>query len=722
MTTTFLRRIGFLLIILLFSSPVWAQRYSIQGVLRDSSESLAGATVMLLKSADSTLAAYTRTDANGRFLIRYVQGGEYTLKCTYFGYHNLQKRIDASGEQSLIDVGDLPMLSKNNVLHTTDIVAQTSAVTLRGDTIEYNAAAYYVKPNATAEDLLKQMPGIEVDKDGTITAQGEEIKTVTVDGKKFFGDDPKLATQNLPANAVDKVQVYDKKSEQATFSGVDDGKKEKAINLELKEDKKKGWFGKAAAGGGSDFHEDPDAANMGRFEGNTTLNRFSPKRQLSILGLANNVNRPGFSFNEYMDFTGASRQMAAGGGAQSITIFRTSEDDDPVPLDFGSNNGFLQTFAGGVNLNQEYGKSALKSNINANYFYNEPTKNYIRDYARQTLLPDNSFATVENTTQESHAKNHRIAMTVDQKIDSFNSVQLTSTFVRSATDGVLNKQSLTFDNDQNRINDINRNAATEGIRNNLNGALLWRHRFARKGRSLSTNFEAVSNQNESESQSRATTNFYDDQENLDSILVVNQNQFNQTNVFRWGNQTNYTEPLGNKRFLELTYQFQNALNTSDREVYDVSGEITTLNPALSNAYDNRFTFHRAGAGFRINRKTWNGSLGFNAQTATIEGEIRSGAGVVVIEDYQHLLPRLDFNYEFAPSKRLRFNYNTDITAPTVQQLQPVADLSDPLSVMEGNPNLAPEYSHQANANFLCLMRKKEPISPLEVMRASLKMP
>lgn len=686
-----------LLVLLLVPFLLFSQTHTLRGVLQDSTQApLEMATVMLLHPQDSSLLFFTRSQPGGGFEFKNLNNGNYLLRATYFGYENLQRPVQINAaDPGEVSLGILPMQVKNTLLGEVQVTGEANPVTIKNDTIEYNAGSFKVKENSVVEDLLKKLPGVEVERDGTVKAQGEEVKNVLVDGKKFFGNDPKIATQNLPADAVDKVQVFDKKSDQAVFSGIDDGQREKTINLDLKEDKKNGWFGQASAGGGSDVKESP---NDFRYEGRTNLNRFKPKQQISLLGMANNVNQAGFSIDDYMAFSGAMRQMMGGGGMVRLQF--SSDGNNDVPLDFGGQNeGFLKTWAGGLNFNQEYGKK-YTGDLNTSYFYTQTDRDYARNTNRESFLPNGNFLSNESSTQNSSADNHRLNMTLDQKIDSFNSVQLTSAFIYSLSNTNTTSTAQTLAAGGQPVNDGKRSYQSDATGANWTGGLLYRHKFNKKGRTFSTNLTAGLNNSTSESSSFSENRFFDDGNQPARKDTIDQNQDFKNDVLNLGARATFTEPLGKRRYLELSYNYSLAESRADKDVYDrVAGE-RNYNPLLSNAYTNRFDYHRAGAGFRINRKSWNGSTGLDLQTATLDGEVTSGQGQPVRQTFQHLLPRLDFNYDFTDSKHLRFGYTTDINAPTVQQLQPVPDFSDPLNITEGNPSLKPEYVHNGNVSYM----------------------
>ncbi|MFB6305615.1 MAG: carboxypeptidase regulatory-like domain-containing protein, partial [Flavobacteriales bacterium] len=281
----------------------------VYGTVQDSAgKPLSFTSVVMLTPGDSTIYKHTTTSNEGKYRFKDVKKGEYILQMTYMGYRDISKKVSLKGKGKELDRGVTIMKQKSKQLEGVKVEDKKVPVKMEGDTIKYDADAYKSDPNDKVEDLLDQMPGVNVDKEGNVKAQGEDVEKVLVDGKEFFGDDPKIATKNLPADAVDEVESYNKKSDQAEFSGVDDGKRKKTLNLELKENKKSGYFGNASGGYGTGG----DTKN--RYKGKFNLNRFSPKTQLSFLGMANNVNKRGFSFKDYMTFMGGSDALMSGGG------------------------------------------------------------------------------------------------------------------------------------------------------------------------------------------------------------------------------------------------------------------------------------------------------------------------------------------------------------------------------------------------------------------------
>jgi hypothetical protein len=308
-----MRKIYPLIFLVLLATTTQAQKNgSVKGVAFDtiSKQPVTSATVSVLDKKDSSLVTFTMTDNSGKFELRGIPNGDYRLMITHVNYHNSNVAFTITDEKKNADLGNLILNDKNKVLEEVIVTNEDPPVTLIGDTIQYNAGSFKTAPNANVEQLLKRLPGVKVEKDGTIKAQGETVNRVLVDGKEFFGNDPKIATRNLPADAIDKVQVYDKQSDQAELTGFDDGNYEKTINLKLKKDKKKGIFGKISAGAG----------DKERYQGQFNVNSFKGARQISALGMGNNTNAEGFSFNDIMNFTGALNQLMRGGGNINLNI------------------------------------------------------------------------------------------------------------------------------------------------------------------------------------------------------------------------------------------------------------------------------------------------------------------------------------------------------------------------------------------------------------------
>jgi hypothetical protein len=663
------------------SSVVCAQKYSLKGQLTDTLRNpLASATILVLSSKDSSLVNFGMTNTTGFFSVRNIPKGEYVFKATYVSFRSYMQKISTPPEGFEIDLDTIRMEPVANELEAVEVRAERTPVTIKKDTIEFNAGSFKTKENAVVEDLLKKLPGVEVDNDGTIRAQGEQVRRVTVDGKNFFGNDPKLATKNLPANAVDKVQVFDKKSDQAAFSGIDDGQREKTINLELKEEKRHGFFGSIMGGAGTDH----------RFQGRTSLNKFSKGRQLSFLGMGNNVNDQGFSMDDYMNFTGGSQQMMSGG---AMRFEFNGDNQNGVPLNFGNRaNGIMTNYAGGVNFNNEFSK---KTEINGSYFYNYLNHDKDQTSLRQNFLPSGNFTFNQNSRQHNTNSNHRVNVMLDHKLDSLNSVKLTTNISYNDTDSETKSTSENRSPDNKALNASDRLSLSSGTTSSLNSSLLWRHKFRKKGRTVSSNLQLGLSNSDRDGLLQALNHFYQPQ---DSVSEIMQSNFQSTDYQSYGATFSYTEPLGKRKYLEANYSYRQNLNAVDRKVYDVNNEEPVLNSQLSNQYSSNYQYHRAGMNFRLVRTNFDFTVGSSVQRTDLKGKLNK-LNANIDRTFQNVLPVMRFNYDFSNTRHLNFDYETSVQEPTIQQLQPVVDNSDPLNLYIGNPNLRPAYSQSWRVNF-----------------------
>lgn len=365
---------------------------NITGEVTDTEgEKLIAATVMLLNAQDSVLASFAMTDEQGHFTIKNAKAGSYLLRVNYVGYSPLDQKLELKSAD--VNVGQI----KLNPTELQEVVVEGEAIpiNMKKDTIEYNAAAFETKPNAVVEDLLKKLPGMEVDRDGTIKSQGETVNKVLVDGKEFFGNDPKMATKNLPADAVNKVQVFDQKSEFSQFSGVDDGNDEKTINLELKEDHKKGTFGTASAGYGTDE----------RYKLSANINQFREDNQFSFIGKHNNINEQGFSTGEYISFMGGLGNLSSGGGG-----FRLGGGG--VPISNGLSDGFVNSSSAGLNFNRDFSE---KVELRTSYLYSRIENITLKETDRTNFVNDQTFETNEVSDNNSSGSNHNINLNLKAK-------------------------------------------------------------------------------------------------------------------------------------------------------------------------------------------------------------------------------------------------------------------------------------------------------------------
>lgn len=664
----------------------YAQTGSVKGSAFDcaSMQHVANATVTVLQVKDSSLVSFTMTDNIGRFEITSIPAGRYRLLITHVNYHNIAIPFTIDEQHKMHDMGSITLYDKNKMLTEVVVEAEAPPVTMSGDTVIYNAGSFKTQPNASVEDLLKKMPGIKVEKDGTIKAQGDKVKKVLVDGKEFFGNDPKVATKNLPADAIDKVQVYDKMSDQAQLTGIDDGNSERTINLKLKKDKKKGMFGKIKGAYGTDD----------RYQGSANLNSFKGARQFSVIGTANNTNAEGFSFMDILNFTGALNQQRSSGGDIQINI----ADDDPLAGLLGGNSiGINTTAGGGMNYNNIIG---TKTDLQSNYFfssYNPYRESHIQ---RQYFVPANIYT--ENSVSQNNNDNHRLNFMADYQIDSFNSLKLTPSLTYQNSRMSKTSQYQTANPNGTLTNDGTSayNSGSDGY--NFGGSLLYRRRFHKKGRTLSFNLSGTANNSNGDDRLSSLINFYDSTGTpflRDSISQISNRHADQKG---YNARLVYTEPIFKKYLLELSAGNDHLKDIADKNTYDynpVSGRYDLLDNPLTNKYQNDYDNKTVGIRIRRQTRKYNYAVGFSWHTADLEGKANSEIkDSLISRQFSDLLPNARFQYRFSQFKSVTFLYSTATNPPTIAQLQPLADNSNPLYVKLGNPSLQEEYSHTMRMN------------------------
>ncbi len=664
---------------------------NVKGIVFDTiaKQPVAAATITVLQRSDSSLVTFTMTNSRGEFSLANVPYGDYRLLVTHVNYHNVNKFFTINDANNNVDFPNVEVSDKNKVLEEVVVMAEAPPVTLIGDTVQYNAGSFKTKPNAVVEDLLKKMPGIQVEKDGTVKAQGQTVNRVLVDGKEFFGNDPKIATKNLPADAVDKVQVYDKQSDMAQLTGFDDGQSEKTINLKLKKDKKKGVFGKVNAGGGTD----------GRYQGRFNVNSFKGARQMSVIGMGNNTNAEGFSFMDILSFSGGKNQLGGGGGG-GLNINISSNDPMAGAMGGGNNNAINTSWAGGANYNNIIGN---KMEIQSNYFFSRYNPVTDQKLSRQYILPDSTYFYNQNSRTNNLSYSHRFNLTYDYLIDSMHSLKFTPTLsLQNAKNQSLSKYETLSEQLIRSNNGFSNNyAASDGY--NFNGTLLFRKKFNRRGRTLSVSLGSTLNNSEGNGQLGSVNEFY----NRSGLSVktdsINQQSFSESEVRGYTTRAVYTEPLFKRSLVELSVSKNESRSVSDKVTYDFnqsSGKHDMINPLLTNNYENIYGTTTAGIRVRTQKKKYNYSFGLTWQNADLKGTIKSGIkDSVITKSFYNLLPNARFQYNFTRFKNLQLDYRASTNQPSVSQLQPIPDISNPLNIRMGNPNLKQEFTHRINASY-----------------------
>ncbi len=664
---------------------------SVKGIVFDtiSKQPVGAATITVLQRSDSSLVTFTMTTNKGEFTLNNIGYGDYRLLVTHVNYHNVNKYFTINEAHKAVDLANIEVSDKNKVLEEVVVQAEAPPVTLIGDTVQYNAGSFKTKPNSVVEDLLKKMPGIQVEKDGTVKAQGQEVKKVLVDGKEFFGNDPKVATKNLPADAVDKVQVYDKQSDMAQLTGFDDGNSEKTINLKLKKDKKKGVFGKVNAGGGTE----------GRYQGKFNVNSFKGARQMSVIGMANNTNAEGFSFMDILSFSGGMNQLGGGGGG-NMSINISSNDAMASAMGGGNNRAINTSWAGGANYNNIIG---TKMEVQSNYFFSRYNPVTNQKLSRQYVLPDSTYFYNQNAFSNNLSYSHRFNLTYDYLIDSMHSLKFTpSVSVQKSKNHSMSEYE-TLSEQLMRSNNGFSNNYTTSDGYNFSGTALFRKKFKKRGRTFSFSLGTTLNNSDGEGELESVNQFYNRSGVLAKTDSINQRSFSESEVRGYSTRAVYTEPILKKSLLELSLSKNETRSLSDKITYDynkTSGKHDMVNPLLTNNYENNYGTTTAGLRIRTQKKKYNYSVGVTWQNADLEGTIRTGVKDSIInKSFYNFLPNARFQYNFTRFKNLQLDYRASTNQPTVSQLQPVPDISNPLNVKLGNPDLKQEYTHRVNVNY-----------------------
>lgn len=675
-----------LLICLLSSAGMAQKNGTVKGIAFDtiSKQPVAAATVTVLERKDSSLAAFTMTGPDGRFEVKGLSNGDYRLLITHVNYHNSNNYFSVTDGNKNPNLGNLVINDKAKVLEEVVLANEAPPVTLINDTIQYNAGSFKTPPNASVEQLLKKLPGVKVEKDGTIKAQGEKVTRVLVDGKEFFGNDPKVATKNLPADAVDKVQVYDKQSDQAQLTGFEDGNYEKTINLKLKKDKKKGMFGKINAGGGT----------KERYEGKFNINSFKGARQFSAIGMGNNTNAEGFSFMDILNFTGELARMQRGGGG-NININMSGDEAAAMGMNAGGRNGGINTtWGGGINYNNIIG---TKLDMQSNYFYNRFNPTQESNIQRQYFLPDSSYFYNQNSFSNNLSNNHRLNLNLLYQLDSMSTIRVVPSFSYQQTD---NKSRTDY-----QIMGENKTLSNEGFSDNtasnkgytFRNDITWRKKFSRKGRTFSLSLQTSLNESDGNGSLSSVNNFYDPSGALLRKDTLNQQSETNGGLRGYTARAVYTEPIWKKSLLELSAGRSNTISTSQKQTWDYnkgSGKFDQLNAQLTNDFENTYGYTTAGIRFRTQKGKYSFALGSSWQRAELEGKIISGnKDSLISKTFHNLLPNARLQYNFSKFKNVSVTYNTSTNQPSMAQLQPVPDNSNPLLIRRGNPDLKQEFNH-----------------------------
>lgn len=676
------------LVILCFCSiTLFAQSaYSVKGAVLDtvSNAKLVNSSVSVLRAKDSILLKFTRVDANGLFTMENLPKGKLLLLVTYPGYADYLEPFHLDSIKSKIDFGRIKLNLTARLLQDVIIKGKAVAIKIKGDTTEFNASAYQVPPNAKVEDLLKQLPGIQVDKDGNITAQGQKVNKVLVDGEEFFGDDPTLVTKNLRADMVDKVQLYDKKSDQAAFTGIDDDKKAKTLNIKLKDDKKNGYFGKLEVAGATDKY----------YEEQGMFNIFKGKQKFSAYGTLSNTGKIGLGWQDDTKF-GAGDNVEFGDGFISI-----NDDGKDALSSFNGRydgQGFPIARTGGIHYDSKWNSD--KESINTNYKVGSLNVEGNRSTDNQNNLPTGIIKTNSNEIFDNFMFRQKLAATYQVKIDSTSTIKI-------SVDGTARNSEANSDFTTSSLrNDSLINSTTRSVYNTVhdkifNAKLLWTKKLKKKGRTLSVNLVESYNESESNGFLRSANKFYGQTGAVDSTQLVNQYKTSNIRSSNFNTNIAYTEPLAKYLALIVNYGLGIGNNHSDRKSFNPSpaGQYDVLDQQYSNDYQINELSNQGGAIF--NYKKSKTMVNFGTKLTNVNFDQKNLYDNSTFKrDFVNWKPEASYQYKFSQQQSIDIHYNGNTTQPTIDQIQPVVVNTDPLNIVLGNPDLRPSFTNRISAYY-----------------------
>lgn len=670
-----------------FSLVAQEKGYAIKGTVMDtvSNVQLAQASIVLVHARDSMLYRFTRTDANGNFLLDSLVTGEYMLFATYPEYADYVERFTVDSTTSTIDFGSLGLVLRAKLLEEV-LVNRSQPITIRGDTTEYDAASFTIQPNSKVEDLLKQLPGIQVDQDGKITAQGQAVNKVLVDGEEFFGDDPTLVTRNLRGDMVDKVQLYDKRSDQAEFTGIDDGERTKTLNITLKDDKKKGYFGKADAGVGTND----------MYQGQAMFNRFNDKQRFSVYGTVGNTGRTGLGWEDNQRYAGSNNVSLTDGGG--IMVTGGSGDELESFNGHYDGRGIPSALTGGAHYSNKWNDG--KHSINGNYKIGELGVRGSSNTITQNNLPTGAINTVSDQSFDNRLFRQKAGAIYEAQFDSTSTLKVTveGTLRNAQTDN--DYQSQATDAGGGLLNRSMRQVTNDTDGRQANISALWTKKLRKAGRTLSWDLNESIDQSRSRGFLYAENSFYDRTGTIDSVAVVDQLKVNDRINSVFNSNFTYSEPFTEALSLVLNYRFTASSGTSLRQSFNPVGvdNYTDLDSLFSNDFKLNQLANQLGAIF--NYKKGKSTLNFGTRISRVQfNQTDRYTDNRFERRFTNYNPQARWQYRFSQQKSFNISYNGSNTQPSIDQIQPIRVNDDPLNIVLGNPDLKPSFTNRLNAQY-----------------------
>lgn len=688
------------------STPAFAQQpdavYTVKGLVWDSEADapLPGVNVAMSAVIDSTRQFGQISDAEGQFRIKIARRGAYRIRFSFVGYEPHEQRIVVLSPE--LDLGKIVLEPTRLVMDQIVVEDVQERVMIKGDTTEFNAAAFKVNPDANAEDLIAKMPGVVVE-DGSVQAQGEEVQRVLVDGREFFGNDPTAALRNMPAEVIDKIQVFDRLSDQSQFTGFDDGNNEKTINIITRPGMNNGQFGKVYGGYGSET----------RYNAGGNINIFNEEQRISVIGLSNNINQQNFATEDLLGVVGNTRQRGGGfgglrgggragggGGRPGGGGFRGGGgrglQSNPSNFLVGNQGGINQTNAIGLNFSDTWGDNLR---ITSSYFFNAADNQSDVVLDRAYFLTDLDTQHYDETNaSESNNYNHRFTSRLQYTIDASNSLIFTPSISFQKNDASSRLFGLNTLSDGALLSSTTNDYISYNSGYTSSANLLYRHRFAKQGRTISASIRLGLNDRSGDSELYAANDFFDA---VDSLLIIDQRTINAQQGITWSSNLAYTEPVGQG---QLMLNYSPSLSTSEADqttnAFDeAANTYSLLDPVLSNVFDSQTIRQRAGVNYMRRNQQGMLSFGFDLQDVQLTGDQTFPTTFGVARSFQSILPRAMLQFRFSQTDNLRVFYRTSTATPSISQLQSVINNTNPLQLTSGNPDLEQSYTQSLIARF-----------------------
>ncbi len=635
---------------------LYAQTYTVKGNVRDAArnETIPNATILLLNLADSSQRDGMISDLDGFFELKNVKVGDYILQVQYLGYKSLFRNIEVQGD---VNLGNLNIAEEATDLNEIMVTARRTRGENRSDTTMFNADAFQTMRDASAQNLIEKLPGV-LSEDGTIQAQGEPVTQILVDGKPFFGGDVTTALQNIPAEVIQSIEIFDQLSEKAQLSGFDDGERVKTINIITKPNRRKGQFGRMTAGYGTDS----------RYLVGASVNAFNEDQRITFTGLSNNLNLLNYS------------------------------SDPNVQNNTRPQNGIIDTNILGINFTDEIGD---KVKLTANYLFRQRENDEIRNVFQAFVTSEDEGQTYsESSRSQRNNIDHRFDMRLEYNIDERNKIvyrpRISAQFDKenSAFEG----ESMNNDGPLNQTRNI-RTADNEDY--DINNFIYYGHKFKKPGRSLSLRGYVGNHRNKDLAIRRAENIFFQPEERTE---IINQEITRDRTGLSWETGISYTEPLGEHGQLEWEYEVGNRINESDQLTFDILGEDLgaielELDTALSNSFESQYLRHETELGYQYSKDKIRVQVEGEYQNASLENLQFFPAPFDLERSFQSFMPTFRLDYQFTDATSMEFDYDTDVDAPSVQELQGVIDQSNPLRLRTGNPDLDQSYTNRLRLRF-----------------------